>query len=365
MSKSKPTARDADKLLLGPVVDTLIRLALLAGLIIWCFIILRPFLVLILWGVIIAVAVYPVFMRFAGALGGRRAVAASLTTILILLFVTIPSVFLADSMIEGGRALASGLRDGTLTIPQPPDSVADWPVIGGPIHGFWLLASTNFGAALREIGPQLKDFGFSALGQIANIGWGLLQFVFAIIIAGVLLVYAESGRHVIEAVGKRLLDERGLALTNLAQSTVRGVARGIIGVALIQAVLAGFGFLAVGLPAAGLLAIISLGLAVIQIGLLPILLPAVVYVFATADPVVAVLFTIWSIFVGALDNILKPFLLGRGAQVPMLVIFMGAIGGFLSSGIIGLFVGAVVLAVAYELFVAWLRGDEPAETDDG
>jgi predicted PurR-regulated permease PerM len=181
-----------------------------------------------------------------------------------------------------------------------------------------------------------------------------LQFIFAVAIAGVLLARAEAGKGAAEAVALRLAGERGRDFAALAEATVRSVTRGILGVALIQASLAGLGFLAVGVPAAGLWALIALLLSVVQVGVFPVVIPVLIYVFFTADTLTAVLFLIWSIFVGSIDNVLKPILLGRGVAVPMAVIFVGAIGGFLSSGIIGLFVGPVVLVLSYKLFLAWL-----------
>ncbi len=145
-----------------------------------------------------------------------------------------------------------------------------------------------------------------------------------------------------------------MEFVGVAEQTVRSVASGILGVALIQALLAGLGFLVAGVPAAGLLTLICLVFGVIQLGVVIVLIPVVIYLFSTADTVTAVGFLIWAALVAPVDNVLKPILLGRGVDVPMLVIFVGAIGGFLNAGIIGLFIGAVVLALGYKLFLAWL-----------
>jgi predicted PurR-regulated permease PerM len=178
--------------------------------------------------------------------------------------------------------------------------------------------------------------------------------VLAIFISGAFLANSEATGRVTRAIAKRLVGERGPEFAAVAEQTVRSVASGILGVALIQALLAGLGFLIAGVPAAGLLTLVCLIFGVIQLGVVIVLIPVVIYLFSTADMVTAVGFLIWAILVAPVDNILKPILLGRGVDVPMLVIFVGAIGGFLSAGIIGLFIGAVVLALGYKLFVAWL-----------
>ncbi len=167
--------------------------------------------------------------------------------------------------------------------------------------------------------------------------------------------------HAAHAIARRLAGNRGARFTQLAEAVVRSVSRGILGVAMIQAVLAGLGMLVAGVPAAGLWALVVLVLATIQIGAFPVMLPAVIYVFYHASMPVAVVFLVWALFVGSIDNILKPILLGRGVSVPMIVIFIGAIGGFLGAGIIGLFVGSVILVLGYELLHAWLDDISPEE----
>ncbi len=354
------------KLILNRVLEIGIRIGLLLLLVIWSFEIVSPFIVPVIWGIILAVATYPGYRRLHGALGGRSGLAATLITVLLLVLLAGPMIMLTGTMVEGARELAEQLRTGQLQIPPPPDSVATWPVIGPPLDTFWDLASRNLGAALERIGPQIKTVGVWLLSAAGGVGFVILEFIFAIVIAGILLTYAKGGERAAHAISSRLMGEQGPKYADLAGATVRSVSRGILGVALLQAILAGLGFLAVGLPGAGLLALLCLFLAVIQIGIAIVTIPAVIYIFATADPVIAVLFLVWSVFVTLLDNFLKPILLGRGVQVPMAIIFVGAIGGFLAHGIIGLFVGSVVLALAYTLFRAWLGHiQEPGPEADG
>ncbi len=362
MTSSDPPNRD--KAFVNRVLEATIRIGLVILLLAWCFQIVRPFVIPVIWGMIIAVATYPGYSWLEKKLGARNVIAAVVITLLGLVLLIGPMVLLGGTLVESARGLAADMSNGTLSIPPPPGKVAEWPVIGTSVHGFWSLASTNIEAALGELGPYLKTAGAWLVSMAAGAGLGIIEFVFAIVIAGLLLANAQGGGKVIDAVATRLAGERGAEFADLAQDTVRSVARGILGVALIQSILAGLGFLAVGLPAAGLLAFICLLLAVVQIGVFPVIIPVVIHVFATADTTTAVIFLIWCVFVGLIDNALKPILLGRGARVPMVVIFVGAIGGFLASGIIGLFVGAVVLSLGYTLFLAWLNDGERPQPEN-
>jgi predicted PurR-regulated permease PerM len=227
--------------------------------------------------------------------------------------------------------------------------------MGGRLHALWATASGNLEAALGQVKPQLKAIGHWILSTGATAGFGIVMFALSIVIAGVLLSYGDRATDVARRLARRLVQERGDELVELTRVTVQSVTRGILGVALIQAVLAGIGLLAAGVPAAGLWALLVLLMAVVQIPALLLLGPIIVYVFATSSTMMAVLFAIWTLAVSLSDNVLKPMLLGRGVDVPMLVIFMGAIGGFILEGIIGLFVGPVLLAVGYTLFEAWLE----------
>lgn len=351
-----------DRIFVRRAVEAAIRIGLVALLVSWCFQIVRPFIVPVVWGIIIAVAVYPGYRPLQAVLGSRRTIAATLFTLLMLILLIGPTVMLAGSLVESVQGLAADLTDGTLSIPAPPASVGSWPIIGEPLERFWRLASVDLATALGEIRPQIAAFGRWLLATVAGFGLGLLQFVIAIIIAGVLLANAQGGGHAAHTIAARLFGERGAEYAELGQATVRSVARGILGVALIQSLLAGLGFLAVGIPGAGLLALVCLLLAVVQIGPVVVLIGTAIYVFSTADTFTAVIYLLWSIFVGLIDNVLKPVLLGRGVKVPMVVIFVGAIGGFLASGIIGLFVGSVVLGLSFTLFKAWLA--EPPQPSE-
>jgi len=336
-------------------LEAAVRIGLVFLLIAWCFQIVRPFITPIVWGAIIAIAAYPGYQWLQARLGERRKLAATLFTLVLLIVVIAPTVMLSGTLVETVKPLAVNLSEGSLKIPPPPETIKSWPVIGENLYSFWLLASHNIEAALQKIGPQIKVVGTWLLTTAAGAGFGILQFVFAIIIAGVLMPQASGGYRAAQALSTRLAGAQQTDLVDLVEKTVRSVASGILGVALIQSLLAGLGFMVAGVPAAGFWALLCLLLSVAQIGITLILIPVIIYLFNTADMVTAVGFLIWSIPVGLIDNILKPILLARGVKTPMVIIFMGAIGGFLASGIIGLFVGAVVLALSYEIFLLWLN----------
>ena len=353
MASTQPYVEDRN--LLRRAIEVSVRLALVVLLALWCFQIVRPFIQPIVWGVIIAVAAQPLFRRLEGALRGRSRLAAALLVVAALLLLIGPTVALTANLVETASELSGELRGGDLAVPPPPAFVADWPVIGDELHAFWDKVNRNLESALRQIAPQLKGIGLWLVSTGATTGVGVVMFVVSLVIAGALLANGPRAAGAARGIATRLAGDRGGQLTALAGATVQSVTRGILGVAVIQSLLAGVGMLAVGVPASGLWALLVLLLAVIQLPTLLVLAPVVVYVFSTSSMVVAVVFAVWSVLVGMCDTFLKPMLMGRGVDVPMLVIFMGAIGGFMLDGIIGLFVGAVVLALGYTLFTAWLQ----------
>jgi len=343
-------------------IELTIRIGFLFLLVAWCFWIILPFAGVVVWGMIIAVSIYPMHRWFESTIGNRRKLAATVTTLTLLALFIVPAAALTDSLISGAQVLYDQVTTGEIKLPPPPEGLSSWPLIGDSLDKFWRLASTNLAKALEQFAPHLTKAAGVVFSAVAGIGLGLLQFLLATIIAGALLANAEAGRVAAERFAERIAGDRGNEFARVATVTIRSVARGILGVALIQAVLAGVGFLAVGLPAAGLFALICLILGVVQLGIGLVTIPAAVYVFYVSDTLTAVVFLIWCIIITPLDNFLKPVLLGRGAPVPMLVIFLGAIGGFLTQGILGLFLGAVILSLGYNLYQMWVNA--PFEMDE-
>jgi len=337
-----------------------IRLGVLALLLYWSLVLVLPFISIVIWSVVLTVTLYPVFEWMSFRLGGHRRLAAALITILSLLIIIGPATWLALGLVDSLRMISERLDFSTLTIPPPSKSVKDWPLIGNPIYQFWDLASTNFRAALAEIMPQLKPLGSSLLRIGADTGLGIIKFLASIIVAGFLFSPAPMLVDAIKKFSYRLSSERGEEFVNQAAATIRAVSRGVIGVSVLQALLAGIGLMAAGVPQASLITFAVLIFAIVQIGPSIILIPVIIWSWTVMETTSALLFTIYMVPVNLLDNFLRPVVMGRGLKTPMPVILIGVIGGTLAYGIIGLFLGPIVLAVMWELFVAWI-GEPPQE----
>jgi predicted PurR-regulated permease PerM len=336
-------------------VDPCIHIGLLILLAAACFQILRPFLAIISWGIIIAVALYPVFRKLQSSVGNRRGLAAAIITIVLLAIVIIPAAVFGSRVMYSFQELTAKFRSGVPIIPPPPTGIHGWPIVGSPLAALWTRASTDLVDFVKQFTPQLKAAIPSVVSASAGLTLAVVQCFLSVLVAGGLLANAQAANELARSLADRLFGQRGPEFQELVGRTVRSVTSGILGVAVIQTALAALGFLLVGLPGAGLWIVIFLMGAVLQAGGL-VLIPAIIYVFAVASTTRAVVFLLWCVFVGTLDNFLKPILLGRGATVPTVIIVVGAFGGFIAMGIVGLFVGAVVLSVAYKLFLVWLKG---------
>ena len=336
-------------------IEIAIRLSLVFLILAWCLMILSPFISLIAWGAIIAVAVYPLFVKLVNKLGGKKKLAVALMTLVGIGIILVPVISLSDSLIRSATEIGNSIAQGTAHIPPPAEAVKEWPLIGEKAYGFWLDASEDLSAFLMNYPDQVSTVGKKMLGLATSAGLGVLQFIISLIIAAAFLVSAGSVGTSMQRLARRLSAEYGDELLLMSANTVRSVAIGVIGIAFIQAVLGGLGMMVVGIPAAGLLAIFILVLGIAQLPPLLILLPVAIYAFSVETTTVAVIFLIWSILVSLSDAVLKPLLLGRGVDAPMMVILLGAIGGMIVSGIVGLFIGAVILAVGYKLFLAWIK----------
>ncbi len=335
-------------------IEAAIRITALALLIGWCFIIIQPFIIILAWALIIAVAVFPLFKFLRKRFGNRKKLAATTVTLLFLAVFIVPGLFLTKSLVKNIGQAKEYLKDGQIVIPPPKDNIKSWPLIGKPIYNIWYHATVNIEEVLTEYAPQLKVAGLWLFENLSNAGVGMLQFILSLILCGGFLAYSEPGGKVAEDIGIRLMGEKGKEFIKDSELTIRNVARGILGISFFQAILVGVGLVIAGVPLAGLWAVISLMLAIMQLGLGPVTIPIIIYMFSTSDPLTATLLAIWLVFVSLIDNVIKPMVLGHKSPVPSLVIFLGAIGGFMANGIIGLFLGAVVLSLGYKLFMWWL-----------
>lgn len=335
-----------------------IQIGALMLLLILCFRIISPFLTIVAWAMIIAVAIYPAHQMLTGKLGGREKASATVFVLVGLVILVVPTYMTADSSITALSTVGHNLKEGSVSISPPDESVAEWPIIGKKVHGAWSAAADNLEATLRNYQPQLVAFSEGVIKFAGSIAIGVLQFVVSMLIAGVFLVNAEGGYKTARTLSSSLIGERGNSMVDLMIATIRSVAKGVLGVAIIQALLSGIGLAAMGIPAAGVWAGIVLVLAIIQLPPFLILGPIAVWAFSVADPVPATIFAVYCFIVSISDSFLKPMFLGRGMEIPMLVILLGAIGGAMFAGIIGLFIGAIVLALGYEILVAWMETDE-------
>lgn len=348
----------ADRSFQNNAMASFVQIGALLLLLILCFKIISPFITVVIWAMIIAVALHPSHLALASKLGGRDTTSAVVFVLVGLTILIVPTYLTADSSIMALSALGDGLRKGTISVSPPNESVADWPIIGERVYNGWTEAAVNLEATLRKFQPQLAAFSEGVLRFAGTIFIGVLQFVFSIIIAGVFLVHAEGGYKTAVTLSSSLVGERGNALVDLSVATIRSVAKGVLGVAIIQAVLSAIGLIVMGIPAAGLWAIAILILAIVQLPPLIVLVPIAIWTFSVAEPVPATIFAVYAFIVSISDSFLKPLFLGRGMEIPMLVILLGAIGGAIYAGIIGLFLGAVVLALGYEILQSWMGTDE-------
>lgn len=349
------TPNEKSGLKYNPVVHYTLQLLALALLLIACYLILAPFITLMVWAAVLAITLYPLQKKIASRLKGRNGWAASIITVLMLAILIAPAVWLLFSTVQEVRQLAELYRAGQFDIPPPPENVKGWPLVGNKLFNIWASANTNLTQLITEHTDQVKAISLKFLDLLASTGKGILLFTLAVVASGVLLAYAKPSGEFAKTLLTKLLGKMGAEMTDLAEVTVRNVAKGILGVAFIQSMLAGIGFVLAGIPLAGLWIVICLVLAIVQIGILPVSIGVIIYIWGHGSTTTAVLLTIWMLIVGISDNILKPIMLGKGAPVPMLVVFLGAIGGFMSTGFIGLFTGAIILSIGYKLLQGWLN----------
>ena len=342
----------------APIVELALRVGALGFLLYVALVLLQPFVEVAIWSIVIAVALYPAYEPLARWLGGRRRLAAALITIASLLVIIGPVTWLALGLIDSLRTVSERLDFSALTPPAPPAAIRGWPLIGEPIYQFWDLASTNLRGALAKVAPYLTPLGTKVLGVAAETGTGMLKFFAAILVAGFLFAPAPGLVEAVRTFARRLLSDRGEEFVTLTGATIRAVSRGVIGISVLQALLAGIGLMVAGVPGASLLTSAVLILGIIQIGPTVVLGPLVIWSWFSMETTAALLFTAYMIPVSLVDNVLRPLVMGRGLRTPTLVILVGVIGGTLAYGITGLFLGPIVLAVIWELLATWVKEQE-------
>ncbi len=345
------------------LLDVLIRAGLVLALAILCFQVFSPFLSLMTWALILAVTLYPLHQSVAAKIGGRQGLAATLLVLLGVVVVVVPTAALMNSLGDSVHRLINDVQNNTLQVPPPREGVAEWPLVGEKVHAFWARAYTDLPALVQSMQPKIGNLAKAALGFVAGIGGGLLQFLASLAVAGIMMAYGEGGARAIRSIFARVADaNRGGEFVDLSTATIRAVAKGVLGVAFLQALIVGICLLIAGIPLAGVLAVIVLVLGIAQVPALIVTLPAVGYLWSSDNygTGAAILYTVLLGVAGMTDNVLKPLMLGRGVDAPMPVILLGALGGMAAAGILGMFVGATLLALGYQIFMGWVATNPDA-----
>ena len=348
---------EREKRISDRLLDVLIRGGLVFALVALCYRIFLPFLSLMVWALILAVTLYPLQRMCAAKLGGRQGLTATLIVILGIVLLVGPTSVLVNSLGDSMHEAVGRLQESNVEIPAPNPEVAEWPLVGKKVYATWSSAHADLPALLQKMQPQIADLAKKGVAVVAGIGTGLLKFLASFIIAGIIMAFGEAGSRASRAIFERIAGTaRGGELAVLSTATIRAVAQGVIGVAFIQAIIVGLSLILAGVSWPGLLAIIVLVLGIAQVPALIVTLPVIGYIWWSGDygTTAAAGYSALLLVAGMADNVLKPLMLGRGVEAPMPVILLGALGGMAGAGILGMFVGATLLALGYQIFMGWV-----------
>jgi len=347
-------------------IETSIRLVLFFGMIVFCYKIISPFITAILGGIILAVAAVPILKFFKRKTSlSEKWIAALMTTFSLILFI-VPCYFLINSLVNEAEVVIKDIHVEELSKAPIPVGLKQIPLIGQTLYNYLNSSATDSSGLIAKYAPQLESLGMWMLSFLGGMSASLFHFFASVVVAGLLLAHAESSAKLANKLFIRIAGTNGEEFAHIAERTIQNVTKGIIGVAFIESALASLGFFLAGVPLAGVWTVICLMLSIVQVGILPLILPIVIYMFYTSDPITATCLGVWLSLVYLLEHLLKPVLLSKGAPVPMPVIFIAVIGGFIAGGFIGMFLGAVLFSIAYKLFLAWLEDDlqKIAERED-
>ncbi len=356
-----PAAPDLEHRIASRLLDVLIRAGLIGAMVVLCYQIFSPFLTLMAWALILAVSMYPLHQRMARVLGGKQGLAATILVIVSIVVIIVPTALLMSSLGDSVRGLITGVQNNTLEVPVPKESVKTWPMVGPQVYDYWSRAHDDLPGLVRSLQPKVGELARKALAFVASIGIGILGFLGSLIIAGIMMAYGQAGDRSTRTIFIRVMGPvRGERFAHLSAATIRTVAQGVLGVAFIQAIVIGLALLVAGVPWAGALALIALVLAIAQVPTLLVTLPAIAYLWMSGHYGTgrALIYTLILLLAGLIDNVLKPLLLGRGVDAPMPVVLLGALGGMASDGILGMFVGATLLTLGYQIFMGWVANGD-------
>lgn len=334
-------------------IEIAIKVGLLFLVLYITYLIAKPFIGIVVWGIIIAVALSPVINTLEKRFGNRKKIIITLTAGVIVALI-VPTYMLSGSVIEASSSISHAVKEGTITVPPPTENVKEWPLIGKKAYAFWDAASHNLRTALTPYAEQIKGIAKSLVSALGSGLGTIFMFIGSMLIAAVFLIGSKGSVKFYNDILRRLVGDKGEEWAKLSSLTVRSVVMGVLGVAVIQAFFALIGMLVMGIPLAIVWAVAIMFLTIIQVPALLIIGPMIAYVFSQGSGTAEIIFTIYMLVVGASDGVLKPILMGRGVDIPMLVILIGAIGGMMLMGMLGLFVGAVIFALAYKLFGLWI-----------
>lgn len=354
-----------EKRLVARFMDMFIRFGLILALASFCYTVFSPFINMMLWAVILAVTLYPLHQYFAAKLGGKQGWASTLIVLLGIVLIVAPTVLMISSLVESASTMIDKLSGQSFAVPPPPEKVATIPVVGEKISALWLKASSDLPGLISNYRTQIGDVAKGILSVLASMGGGILGFILSFIVAGIIMAWGAAGANSARRIAIRLTDERkGQSLVKLCSSTIRAVAQGVIGVALIQALLVGVLMIVAGIPAVGIFFVLALILGIAQIPVILVTAPAIALMWSFGDhgTVMDIVYTVLLIIAGMADNVLKPLMLGRGVDAPMPVVLLGALGGMAASGILGMFIGATLLSLGYRIFMSWVDDGQIADS---
>ncbi len=341
---------------------TTLAVLFIVGLIAASLWILRPFLSALIWATMVVVATWPIMLRVEQVLWGRRSLAVTVMTVAMLLVFVIPFSLAIGTIVANAAEIAGWAGSlGAIKLPAPPDWLQGVPLVGRKAASTWReFAASGPEDLSLKLAPYARDVGGWLLAEVGSFGAVTVKFLLAVVIAAILFAHGETAAMGVRRFGRRLAGEHGDQVVRIAGQAIRGVALGVVVTAFVQSAMGGIGLAVAGIPFAAIMTAIMFLLALAQIGAVPVMVVAIVWLYWKGAVGWAIALLLWSLVVGSLDNVLRPILIKRGADLPLLLILVGVLGGLIAFGLVGIFVGPVVLAVAYMLLEAWVR-QEPVE----
>ncbi|WP_112945404.1 MULTISPECIES: AI-2E family transporter [unclassified Rhizobium] len=346
-------AKDAGQISIEARVSDLVRLGIIGLFAYWTVLLIAPFALIVVWSAILAVALYPMFNALSRLIGNRPVIAATVIVVACLVLIIAPVALVAVNFADAVEGLVGKLQAESFALPAAPESIRGWPVIGERLYAGWNKVAGDLASNIIEYQKPILHVMGIVVAKLASISGGVLSFVASVILSGFFLTQSRRLAETIQVLASRIAGDRGVGFAKLAGTTVRNVSRGVIGVAFLQTLMCGLCFAFFDLPARGALTFIIFMLCVMQLGPGLVLVPAIIWGWLSWPTPVALALTVVAVPIMLVDNVLKPILMAKGLSTPMLVILIGVIGGTLSYGLLGLFLGPIVLSVFYELLRAW------------